>query len=294
MLTALCGSLVLVLFWGCLRRVVTPQALLTGLVLLAFQADLVMLSRVAVPEMPLMFLELVIYFIIVAGGTSWRMVAAGLLMLVLIVMKLTTLLYLPIFSIIIVFMPRNTASGSERWRDLQLFWISFATPIAIGGLVGYFFLSKGLPTFQNHVWGLWIAISKLLALANFYNVISFPFEHSLSHTLNLWALGLWISVLGWLARDRVSIDFQSRRYLTTSAIWFTLYLIVMLSLGYFPSRYKVHILLPMVLFIVVGISQLQRLGIRKVIDFLAEVKGLRVSMAWSFEFSNRCFSFRLC
>jgi len=47
----------------------------------------------------------------------------------------------------------------------------------------------------------------------------------------------------------------------------------MFSLGYFPSRYKVHILLPMVLFIVVGISRLQRLGIRKVIDFIAEVKG---------------------
>lgn len=37
--TALCGSTLLVLVWEALRRAVTPQALLLGLTLLAFQAD---------------------------------------------------------------------------------------------------------------------------------------------------------------------------------------------------------------------------------------------------------------
>ena len=59
--TALCGSALLVLFWGLLRRAVTGQAILLGLALLAVQADLVMLSRVAVPEMVIMFLQLLIY-----------------------------------------------------------------------------------------------------------------------------------------------------------------------------------------------------------------------------------------
>ena len=58
LLTAVSGSLILLLYgWG-LRRVVAPSALLAGLALLAFEVDLLMLSRVAVPEMPAMLLEL--------------------------------------------------------------------------------------------------------------------------------------------------------------------------------------------------------------------------------------------
>jgi len=231
------------------------------------------LSRIAVPEMVLMFFQLAIYFIIVAGETSSRrMIAAGMLMFVLTAMKLTMLLFLPIFSIVIFFMPRNTASRTERWRDIRLFWTGFIAPVVILGLGWYFFLSKDLPSFQNPTWNPWLAVNKFLFVARLYNVISFPFEHSLSSTFNLWSLGLWISFLGLSAGSRVNVDFQSHRYLAASAIWFTLYLIVMLSLGYFPSRYKLHILLPMVLFIAVGVSLFQRLGIRKVIAFFAEVK----------------------
>src|SRR5262249_14140551 len=49
LLTALTGSAILVLFWGCLRRAVSPQALLVGVALLTLQSDLIVLSRVAVP-----------------------------------------------------------------------------------------------------------------------------------------------------------------------------------------------------------------------------------------------------
>ena len=99
--TALCGSAILALFWGCLRRAVTPQALLVGVALLALQSDLIGLSRVAVPEMVVMSFELAVYFLIVLGTSPWHMVSAGVLLLMACGMKATAALLLPIFSVII-------------------------------------------------------------------------------------------------------------------------------------------------------------------------------------------------
>src|SRR5262249_2066418 len=98
MFTALCGSAMLILLWVVLRHIVNPQALLLGVTLLAVQTDLVVLSRVAVPEMVVMLFQLLIYLSIVSSGNSlWRMVLAGALMLVACGMKATTALGLPIF-----------------------------------------------------------------------------------------------------------------------------------------------------------------------------------------------------
>jgi len=110
-------------------------------------------------------------------------------------------------------------------------------------------------------------------LSDIYDIVSFPFEDTLSSTFNLWALGIWISMLAWLTAARDHVDSWSHRYLTTSAIWFMFYLMVMLTLGYFPSRYTIHILLPMALFISVGVSMLQRLGIQGIIDHIVHSKG---------------------
>jgi hypothetical protein len=48
----------------------------------------------------------------------------------------------------------------------------------------------------------------------------------------------------------------------------------MLLLGYFPTRYKVHILIPMAVNIAVGISLLQRVTFRKVIESITKAKRL--------------------
>jgi Dolichyl-phosphate-mannose-protein mannosyltransferase len=272
LLSAMCGSAILILFWVSLRQAIAPEALLLGLTLLAFQPDLVMLSRLAVPEMAVMFLQLAIYFMIISGeGSFWRLAAAGTLMALAVAVKLTMLLFLPIYFVIILAMPRNLAGGPGRWRDLRLFGMGLTTPLLVMAMVWFFFLEKTL-TFGNIIEYLATATT-FLGLSRPYNVISFPFEHSLSLTVNLWALGLWLSVLGWTAAYRVKIDFVSHRYLVTSAIWFTLYFLLMLTLEYFPSRYKIHILLPMVLFIAVGVSLLQRIGIGKVIEYFVGIKG---------------------
>ena len=271
-LTALCGGAVLVLFWRSMRQVVTPQALLLGLTLLAFQADLILLSRVAIPEMALMLFEIVIYFIIVSSDrSSWRFVAAGMLTALAVVTKLTMLLFLPIFVVIICAMPRNIGTAKEKWHDLMLFGMGLTMPLLAVAMIWYFIPETTL-SFGNITKYLSTAIT-FLGLSRPYALISFPFDHSLSLTVNIWALGLWLSILGWTAADR-KVDFLSHRYLVTSAIWFILYFLLMLTLEYFPSRYKIHVLLPMVIFITVGVSLLQRLGIEKCIESCAGVKSL--------------------
>ena len=275
-LTALCGSGVLVLFWKSLRRVIGPQALLVGLTLLAFQTDLVVLSRVAVPEMVLIFFQLVIYFIIVSRETSsWRMVTAGMLMAVMIAIKLTALVFFPIFSLMLLLMPRKTTNAAHVWRDLVLFWTGFTLALILLGSLWLVFLSQQFTGFENHLKNFWTTITRFLVLSDIYGTVSFPFEDPLSSTFNLWALGIWISMLAWLTAARDHVDSWSHRYLTTSAIWFIFYLMVMLTLGYFPSRYMIHILLPMALFISVGVNLFQRLGIQEIIDYIGHLKGPR-------------------
>jgi hypothetical protein len=281
MFTAFCGSAILVVFWASLRHTVSPHALLLGLTLLAFQTDLVVLSRVAVPEMAVMFFQLVIYYVIVCNGKCfWRMVSAGVLTLIACGMKATMVLFLPIFSVVIVLMPR-TPADAQRWRDLALFWIGFTIPALVGGLVFYSLFSEQAVTFMNIGQSL-IASPHFFGLSPLflYNVISFPFLHSLSPTFNLWLLGVWLAVLGWLAGGRDHRDLQWHRYLTTAVTWFILYFFIMLSLEYFPTRYKVHVLLPLALISTLGISRIERLGLWKVAECFAETKGL-IGFLWA-------------
>ena len=271
--TALCGSAILVLFWGFLRRAVTHHTILLGLALIAFQADLVMLSRVAIPEMVIMFFQVLIYFIVTSNGSSpRRMLVAGFLLFIALGMKLTMAPFLAIFSAIILFMPRQHSgreASRQAWRDLLTFWTGFAVPLLVAVLI--WFTYNGTPKI-NLLWTSNV-IKDFIRLSSVRAALNFPFAHPLFSTFNIWALGLWLSVLGWMTAGRSDIDFQSRRYLITSAIWFTMYLSLMLILSYFPTRYKVHILIPMAVNITVGISLLQRVTIRKVIESFAAAKG---------------------
>jgi hypothetical protein len=274
MLSALCGSALLLLFFGCLRDAVSPQALLLGTILLAFQTDLVVLSRVAVPEIVVMFFQLAIYFVIVSRRrSSRRMVFAGLLLLAACGMKATTLFMAPIFSLMIFFMPRQ-ATDSRKGDDLILFWAGFIVPLLAAGFFFYFFLFDQFLSFLDGLERFSPLSRRFVGLSSLYSVISFPFANPLSPTFNLWVLGIWLTVVG-VAMSRDKIDFRSRRYLATAAIWIVLYMILMLSMDYFPTRYKVHLLIPLAVFITVGTSLVQQLEMRSVTEFFARAKGLQ-------------------
>ena len=81
--TALSGCALLVVFWILLRHVATSHALLAGLALLAFEVDLIVLSRVAVPEMASLLPQLLSYGLLVTGRPSLRRLFAGGVVLLL-------------------------------------------------------------------------------------------------------------------------------------------------------------------------------------------------------------------
>lgn len=277
LLSAFCGSALLVVVWVCLRQVVTPEALLLGVTLLAFQPDLLALSRVAVPEMPAMFFQALIYFVIVKGFSAWRFALAGFLMFLTVGVKATTLLVLPIFSAVIVLMPRHP-DRPELWRGLMLFWAAFLLAVAFFIAISIYVQPERSTNFFLRLVFLWNNIFRgVVGFSGLYGVTSFVFEDEFSVTFNLWAVAVWLAALAWIA-DENRLDFNLRRYFVTAFVWSLLYTALMVSLEYFPTRYKVHALIPMTLCLIVGISIVQRSGIQAISKFFSKVDGASAAL----------------
>jgi hypothetical protein len=272
--TAICGSTILILFWFILRDKVTPPALLLSVTFLALQPDLLMLSRVAIPEIPVMLFQLFAFSVVASTRDSrWKTLMAGFLVILGIATKLTMVLFLPVAAVIIL-TRHYTQPGLERthprWRELGLFGIGCGIPALIVGIGLLHSLTEtGLLTLVGNL----KVITSFISFSSPYSVISFFFDSPLALTINLWALGLWISCLAWISVDRNSIHAWCRGYVVSAAIWFVFYLVMMQLLSYFPLRYKVHLLIPMSVLLAVGISVCQQVGLEKIIQSFAQSRG---------------------
>lgn len=270
---ALCGSTILLLFYFNFRKLVTPQALLFGVALMALQPDLVNLSRISIPEIAVMLFELLIYLLIISRKyLPFNFILAGFLMFIAIGIKATVLPFLAIFSLIILFIPATPVNGdiSTRRRNLLLFWGGFGLPAFLTGVVVVFCCIYQVPTLFNVV----SLINKFLRIISLHDLIKFPFEDSFSTTFNIWSLGLWITLLTWIAlkENKRDIDFENKRVFVSALIWFVFYFVMMVVLDYFPARYKAHILIPMSIIIMQGISIIQKEGISNIIDLFSKGK----------------------
>ena len=197
--TAVCGSVTLVLFWTTLRHSTTSAALLLGVCLLAFQPDLLMLSRVAVPETVLMTIQLAIYLTLVSDGPSGRrMLLAGGLLAVGIGLKLTMVLFLPVFSALIWILPRGAGEGwntSTKMRELCIFWASCVLPLSVAGFlsIGFGYVGvSGLSAFGE-------VVSLKLNWTSTISKVRFLVTDPFAATLNVWALWIWLALLTLMA-----------------------------------------------------------------------------------------------
>jgi hypothetical protein len=261
LLPAISGCAILILFWLILRRVVSASALLAALALLAFDVDFLMLSRVAIPEVPAMLLELAAYAIIVTGRPSpRRMFAAGLLVLWTVAMKATTLPIILIFSVIAFLQPSEGSDRDHRWRSLLFFWAGFGTVIVLTAPVYlvFFWRHAAAVVSSASVIGAFVGLSGLYAYA------AFPFESEFAAAFNVFALGVCFAMVGWLTRSSDPVEPQLYRYFVTSAVWYGMYALLMQSTAYFPDRYKVHVLIPMAIGIATGFTVLQKGGLTAV------------------------------
>lgn len=275
---AICGSSILILFYLRLRFKVTPQALLLGITLLASQADLVMMSRVSIPEIVIMLFQLIVFFTIITTKFSpYNMIAAGFLLLIGIGMKVTMLPFVVISSVIILIMSPaslDTKGITRKLKELGLFWSGFTIPVFLIGasilFYDYFFCDL---SYLHSIYHSALSVKRFIRVSSFYGFVSFPFEHILSATYNIWALGLWITVLSWTGTNK-NDDIKGRynRILVASFTWVIIYFLMMQSLSYFPGRYKIHILIPMAVIITAGISLFQQVGVIKVVESFTKGK----------------------
>jgi hypothetical protein len=255
--TALSGCALLVVFWILLRHVATSHALLAGLALLAFEVDLIVLSRVAVPEMASLLLQLLSYGLLVTGRPSLRRLFAGWVVLLLAVAtKATTLPTLAIFSAIVLFQPLGAEAAGRRGRSLVAFWAGFLTPIILTAPIWIVAARRAIPALMSNI-GM---LGGFIHLSRPGDVATFPFHSELAPVFAVWALGACLVLTGQFAGQSKAADPQLRRYFATSASWYGLYASLMVSLGYFPDRYKLHILVPLAVNISAGISLFQASG----------------------------------
>ena len=182
LLTALSGVALLLTVWLLLRRVISTEAMFGALVLLAFDVDLVMLSRVSVPEMAAIWLEMVAYCVLLGGAaTRVRMALAGFCVLLAVATKATVLPTLLIFSVLVLVL---NVRYSERsiWQQLLSLWGGFACVPILAGVV----LVGWRPQVDGAAIGdTFRVIGLLLAPASLYSVLKFPVESAVAPTLNV-------------------------------------------------------------------------------------------------------------
>jgi len=274
LLTALSGSAILMLFWLGFRRLVTPAGMLVALALLAFEVDLVMLSRVAVPEVPAMLLQLAVYLLLVTGPPApTRLLGAGVLLLAMVGMKATTIFVVPIFSMLVLAQP--LPEGSRRgWPNLLVFWAGFLVPVLLLLLGALPFVGRARLSVAANL-GIF---RSFLSLNTPYTVLAFPFETDFGPVFNMWALALCLVAVAWLARPDLRVEPALRRVFLTAGIWAGLYTLLMVSLQYFPDRYRVHILIPMAAALAAGITIAAQVPL-EAIAALLRARGARAAAA---------------
>lgn len=272
LLTALSGVALLLTVWLLLRRVISTQAMFGAVVLLAFDVDLIMLSRVSVPEMAAIWLEMVAYCVLIGGAaTPVRMALAGFCVLLAVATKATVLPTLLIFSVLVFVLNVRYSEGSI-WHQLFSLWGGFACVPILAGVV----LVGWRPQFDQAAIGdTFRVIGLLLAPASLYSVLKFPVESAVAPTLNVWAMAACLGLGGRLVTQGTDDDPLGDRLYVTSGVWCVLYLVIMLTFAYFPDRYKIHILPPLAVNIATGLSLLHRRGPTEVGDRLARPRWSR-------------------
>ena len=273
LLTAFSGSALLVLFWLALRRLVAPAAMLAALALLAFEVDLLMLGRVAVPEVPAMLLQLAVFLLVATGPpTTGRLLMAGLVLLAMMGTKATTLFLVPIFSVLVLLQPAREGAR-RRWSSLLPFWAASVASSALL-LVAVTFAGRARGSLAANV-GI---LRGFLGLNTPYTVLAVPFESDFGPVYNMWALGLCLVAVAWLARGDLPVEPALRRVFLTASAWVALYSALMVSLEYFPDRYRVHVLIPMAVALAGGLTVVSRVPL-EAIAALLRGRGARATAA---------------
>lgn len=268
------GCLLLFLMTAFLRTRVPPAGVFLALAALAVQADFVLLSRVAVPEMPLALGALGV-FCVLHGAERARPFRAGVLSAMMLSLKGTGFPLVPLFCFLAFAYPSGPLSlrDRERWRHAA----RFAAGVGAVGLVGILVLVglapgrvAGLSTDAGH-------ILSFLRLPSFQTLATWPIYSSLSPVLNSTALAAWTIFLCALGRPRTdpAESATTRRLRRAAWAWLLVYPLQMLAMDYLPPRYQVHLLVPAAILYAASWTQMVSFRASALAAFLGGLEGLR-------------------
>jgi hypothetical protein len=211
---------------------------------LAFQVDLVAFSRLAIPEVPAMAVELAAYLVLVTGPVSRRRLsAAGVLACAAITMKATTLPTLAVLAFVALLRGRDSTLGPGH--ALLAFIaapaacaVALTTSAAFRGL-GALPSSAGVAFDFVDVWP-WARI---------------PWNVRRDALMTIYP-AVWVGLLGWCTRDRDG-DPHLRCLYTTSALWLAADVLQGAAFIYYPDRYVLHAHAPAAVNIAAGVTMLR-------------------------------------
>ncbi len=256
---AVAGILVLLTVFVALRRHVTSLALAFGVVVLGLETNVFWASRMALPEMPAVLATLLAFFLLVLGRkTPWSAGVAGLLAVIAVAMKGTTVLAVLIFPVIALIGP-SAMPIQGRIVRATAFVAGFALPIVAAcaalSVLGYLKADA-----VGDIAGRFL---DFLSLTSAYVAASRFFDSTELEARNLLLLGMWFCSWRWFARQPRTRCIVDELYLA-SGIWAGWWLLVWSANTYLPGRYQVHFVVPATIHIMAGLS----LGGR---DFVARI-----------------------
>ena len=271
---AVAGILVLLTVVFAVRRHVTPLALAFGVVILGLETNVFWASRIALPEMPAVLATLLSFFLLVLGRkTLWSAALAGLLAVVAVAMKGTTVLALLIFPVIALTLPLGMPVRTRMVRA-GFFVAGFAFPvfagIAVLSVLGYLKADA-----VGDIAGRFV---DFLSWTSAYLAVSRFFDATELEARNLLLLGAWFCSWLWLYRQPRTRCTVSTLYLA-SGIWAGWWLLVWSANTYLPGRYQVHFIVPAAIHIMAVLSLGNRDTVARIVASLEQRRPLRSAAA---------------
>lgn len=253
LVSAVFGIGILITTYLILRKRIDAGRLFFAVLVLAFQVDLVVLSRLAIPEMASLCGHLVAFAILMSGRPGvTRAVAAAIACAIALVMKGTTLFLVPAYLIAILSLGNEPAALKVKAGA------AFALVLGVAPVLA---LALGLATGLIDTTRLLDSAEKLLSfvsIADSYSWVSLYFVNSYMVSVNLLLVGAWL--VSWLPATG-SIDWKdpAARIFHHAGVWTVCWLAASMTLDYMPARYVLHVLVPLVLYVAAG-AHLGRAG----------------------------------
>lgn len=237
-----CGCVLVILAWAWLRPRVRPAALVVGVALIALPADLVVMSRIAIPEAGAMLGTAIAFGLLCTRRPApIPLLVAGVATAAAVGLKLTAL-FIALVFVAVAFSVRQRGSPlSARVRDVLWFGAGIALPALLAfGLALAVMLRLELDPAR-----FFGKLAPFLVLRDFYSIVSLPFFTLDAPVVVASSLSLWLAGLVWLGGSPRDAD--RARWLRAAVTWAVVWIAVYALQGYFPSYYRIHVLVPMAL-----------------------------------------------